>query len=164
MSDKASLADGLRERAWKKAPPLAKTLTPDPFRVARLAHASQPRDQPLRQAQESAAWQRYLQALEEDRRLAVPQARALRELWRFASERVRCLRYPAAGVTADGDAYLSWAYRDLPRITLNVVVLRDGRLEWAFVDSHSGVHRGSEDPVAELPDEAVTELRRFARR
>ena len=113
--------------------------------------------------QESARWEGLLDTLDHPPgRLSREQIAMVRSIWDRARTRISRLRPPAAGMTEDGEYFLSWNFEDLRGVTLEVTVIADGRVEWFFRDRANSFVTGTEgDPEADLPPVAFSHLRAF---
>jgi hypothetical protein len=58
---------------------------------------------------------------------------------------VPTLRRPLAGMTADAEYRLSWAYRDPPALTPSTEVDRDGHIAWFYRDRDADVTCGIDE-------------------
>jgi len=72
-------------------------------------------------------------------------------LWDSARRTVNLL-YPAVNITDDGVLELSWSYGSRRGKAFTIDVLRDGGMNWFFMDDETGFVKSSGDlPVLEIP-------------
>ncbi len=62
---------------------------------------------------------------------------------------------PAIGFSEEGVCLISWNFSTVQQYVFTLEIYVDGRLDWFFRDRDLELFFGSEDPVYELPVDAV---------
>jgi hypothetical protein len=84
-------------------------------------------------------------------------------LWQRAQQAFPSVRCLALGRMEDGQLYLSWSFIESPHLIFTVDIEPDGRIDWFYRNVAEGhIFSTSDDPQAELPEEALQLLARFS--
>ena len=90
------------------------------------------------------------------------QMRAVVMVLLTAEAKDRYVRKPRCGYDEDGKYHLTWAYSDIPSITLAVEVNKSGTLEWFFRDRETDTTEGTDACACNvLPDAFWKRYHRF---